>query len=167
MRLQRPGIRVTDLDRSLRFYRRALRLVEVRRGDTRSWGGGIWVLLKDPKGGGILELNWYPKESIFYAPYEPGDALDHIDVTLGVAPRSELERTYRRLLSLGGRPTAITPEASQGWAAGVLDPDGLWIHLGRRPTAAERRQRAAESSPPALRARKSRRRRAPVRGRPR
>ena len=65
MYLEQPGIRVTDLGRSVRFYTRAFGLREIRRGDTRWWGGGIWVLLKDPRTRRVLELNWYPKGSLF------------------------------------------------------------------------------------------------------
>jgi lactoylglutathione lyase len=139
MRLEQAGIRVTDLDRSLRFYTKALGLRVVRKGDTRSWGGGIWVLLRDPRSRRLLELNWYPKRSRFHERYVTGTALDHFDFTLGVASRADLERTYARLLRLGGRPTGYEPKTTEGWMASVQDPDGIWITIGRRPTAAERR----------------------------
>jgi len=141
MRLEQVGIRVTDLPRSLRFYTKALGLSVVRSGDTRSWGGGRWVLLRDPRSRRVVELNWYPKNSLFYSPYRTGEALDHLDFTLGVASRASLERVYRRLLKLGGRPTRWRPETTEGWMASVRDPDGVWITVGRRPTASERRPR--------------------------
>ncbi|HTT15572.1 MAG TPA: VOC family protein [Thermoplasmata archaeon] len=139
MRFDTPGLRVRDLPRSLRFYTRALGLREVKRGDTRSWGGGIWVLLRDPRSGRRLELNWYPRGSRFYEPYATGTALDHLDFTMGVAAQAELERAYRRLLRFGGRPTGYEPSTTEGWMASVQDPDGIWITIGRRPTASERR----------------------------
>jgi catechol 2,3-dioxygenase-like lactoylglutathione lyase family enzyme len=139
MRLENVGLRVTHLQRSLRFYTRALGLREVRRGDTRSWGGGLWVLLEDPNSRRKIELNWYPKGSVFAGPYRPGDAVDHLDFTLGVAPRAELERVYRRLLRQGAKPTGYEPSTTEGWMASVTDPDGIWITVGRRPTVAERR----------------------------
>ena len=139
MRLEVAGIRVTNFERSVRFYTKALGLRIVRKGDTRSWGGGRWVLLKDPKSGRQVELNWYPKGSLFYAPYRAGDALDHLDFTVGVARRAVLEQTYRRLLRHGARPTRYSPSTTQGWMASVKDPDGIWITVGRRPTPAERR----------------------------
>jgi catechol 2,3-dioxygenase-like lactoylglutathione lyase family enzyme len=139
MRLENAGIRVTNLARSLRFYTRALGLRVLRSGDTRSWGGGRWVLLEDPRSHRRIELNWYPRNSRFYSPYRAGDALDHLDFTLGVAERSELEAVYRRLLRLGGRPTGYSPDTTEGWMASVLDPDGVWMTIGRRPTRKERR----------------------------
>lgn len=139
MRLDAVGLRVTDLPRSVRFYTRALGLRVVKRGDTRSWGGGLWVLLRDPRSRRVLELNWYPKGSLFHGPYRPGDALDHVDFTLGVASRARLERAYRALLRHGARPTRWSPATTEGWSAHVLDPDGVWITVGRKPTPAERR----------------------------
>ncbi|HTW77517.1 MAG TPA: VOC family protein [Thermoplasmata archaeon] len=149
MRLEQPGIRVSDFARSLRFYTRALGLRIVRQGDTRSWGGGRWVQLEDPRSHRPLELNWYPRGSLFYSRYRAGDALDHIDFTIGVAPVAELERTYRRLLRSGARPTPYSPATTGGWMASVLDPDGLWITIGRRPTIAERRRLARATAAPA------------------
>ncbi|HYB78901.1 MAG TPA: VOC family protein [Thermoplasmata archaeon] len=138
MRFEVVGLRVTNLERSLRFYQRALGLREVRRGDSRSWGGGIWVVLKDPRSGRRIELNWYPKGSLFAGPFRTGDAVDHLDFTLGVASRQALERTYRRLRKHGARPTGYEPSTTEGWMASVTDPDGIWITIGRRPTRRER-----------------------------
>ena len=110
-----------------------------KRGDTRSWGGGLWVLLQDPNSRRLVELNWYPRGSVFYERYSVGTGVDHLDFTLGSASRAELERTYRRLLRAGGRPTKYDPSATDGWMASVKDPDGIWITIGRQPTASERR----------------------------
>jgi catechol 2,3-dioxygenase-like lactoylglutathione lyase family enzyme len=138
MRFDYVGLRVTHIERSVKFYTRALGLRVVRRGDTRSWGGGIWVLLEDPRSRRKVELNWYPKGSRFGGPYRAGDAVDHLDFTLGAVPRKELERVYQRLVKLGGKPTGLEPSTTEGWMASVTDPDGIWIVVGRRPTRAER-----------------------------
>ncbi len=137
MRLEQTGIRVTDLARSLRFYTRALGLRVVKRGDTRSWGGGRWVLLEDPRSHRVLELNWYPRGSLFFSSFRVGDALDHIDFTLGSASQAVFERTYQKLLHHGAKPTQWRPSTTAGWMASVKDPDGIWITVGRRPTVAE------------------------------
>lgn len=139
MQLEYAGLRVRNLERSLRFYTRALGLRVVRRGDTRSWGGGLWVLLRDPRSRRVIELNWYPRGSLFSGPYRPGEALDHLDFSVGAVPRATLERVYRRLLRQGARPTRWTPATTEGWSAHVRDPDGIWIAVARRPTARERR----------------------------
>ena len=137
------GLRVTNLPRSLRFYTRALGLKVVTRGDTRSWGGGLWVRLEDPRSHRTVELNWYPRDSRFASRYRVGEGVDHLDFTLGVAPRARLEAVYRRLLRAGARPTRYSPATTEGWMASVRDPDGIWITMGRRPTAAERRAMAS------------------------
>lgn len=132
------GLRVTNLTRSLRFYTKALGLKVTQRGDTRSWGGGLWVRLEDPRSHRTVELNWYPRGSRFASRYLVGDGVDHLDFSLGVAPRATLEASYRRLLRAGARRTGYEPATTEGWMASVQDPDGIWITLGRRPTAAER-----------------------------
>jgi catechol 2,3-dioxygenase-like lactoylglutathione lyase family enzyme len=139
MRFDYAGIRVRNLHRSIRFYTSALGLKVVRRGDTRVWGGGLWVLLQDPRSRRLIELNWYPKGSIFFGPYSTGDSLDHLDFTIGVADRAALERVHRGLIRHGARATRWTPARTDGWSTHVLDPDGVWITVGRRPTLAERR----------------------------
>jgi len=139
MRLEQAGIRVTNLRRSIRFYTRAFGLKVVQKGDTRVWGGGLWVLLRDPRSRRVLELNWYPRGSLFFGPYRVGDGLDHLDFTIGVASRATLERVHRRLLKNGAKATKWTPATTEGWSTHVLDPDGVWITVGRRPTSAERR----------------------------
>lgn len=136
------GLRVTKLQRSLRFYTKALGLKVVARGDTRSWGGGLWVQLEDPRTHRNVELNWYPRGSRFASRYVVGDGVDHLDFTLGAAPRSALESTYRRLLRAGAGPTRYSPVTTEGWMASVRDPDGVWITIGRRPTAVEMRAMA-------------------------
>ena len=138
MRFEVVGLRVTRLDRSLRFYTRALGFKVVQRGDTRSWGGGIWVRLRGPGSRQLIELNWYPKGSLFAAPFRTGDAVDHLDFTLGVASRKRLEQVFQRLLRNGARRTKYDPSTTGGWMASVLDPDGVWITVGRRPTRSER-----------------------------
>ncbi len=145
MRFEVVGLRVTNFRRSLRFYTRVLGLRVKKQGDTRSWGGGRWVRLEDPRTGRHVELNWYPRGSRFAGPYVAGDAADHLDFTLGVATAAELERLYRRLLRGGARPTDYSPRTTEGWMASVQDPDGIWITVGRRPTPTERRRLAAEA----------------------
>jgi catechol 2,3-dioxygenase-like lactoylglutathione lyase family enzyme len=140
MRLEQVGLRVTNLERSLRFYTKALGLRVKARGDTRSWGGGIWVQLEDPRSHRNLELNWYPRGSRFATAYSVGDGVDHLDFSIGIAPTAALERVCQRLIRAGARPTRYTPATTAGWMGCVRDPDGIWINVFREPSAAERRE---------------------------
>jgi len=124
MYLSYCGIRVRDLERSLKFYTELFGLREVARGDHRKYGAGIYVLLRDMRSGQKLELNWYPEGSIHAAPYTPGEGLDHIAFVV-----DDLKRTYNGLLAKGVKPTNIDPSSTDGWLAYVQDPDGNWIEI--------------------------------------
>ncbi len=123
MGLMYTGIRVTDLDRSIRFYTEGLCLVEGTRG--RMTHGGTFVGLRDPSTKAELELNWYPPGSPYATPFVPGEGLDHLGFEVEDAPA-----TVARLVALGGR-VAIQPWLEQGryWIGFVEDPDGLWIEV--------------------------------------
>ena|SRR2546425_6372376 len=131
MKLSYFGIRVTDLDRSLGFYTGLLGLEEVRRGDSRKYGGGIWILLKDKPSGQHLELNWYPPGSEYAVPYSVGEGVDHISFLV-----DDVRKTFNDLVAKGATPTRVTPEATDGWTAYVEDPDGIWIEIYTHDTPA-------------------------------
>ncbi len=128
MPLKYCGIRVTDLDRSYRFYTEVLGLKEVRRGEGYLEGEGgaksVWVLLQDEESGQQLELNWYPDGHRFATPYVPGEGLDHIGFTV-----ENTRETFEQLVEQGVEPTEITPTATEGWTAYLKDPDGNWIEI--------------------------------------
>lgn len=130
MHLKYFGIRVTDLERSVKFYTALLGLNEVKRGDMSKYGGGRgkWVLLKDSESGAELELNWYPSGSRFATPYVPGEGLDHICFVC--KDKQSMETKYKELLANGAEATGVGPEQTEGWQAYVKDPDGNWIELG-------------------------------------
>jgi catechol 2,3-dioxygenase-like lactoylglutathione lyase family enzyme len=122
MFLDYAGIRVTQLAKAVRFYTRALGLVERRRG--RMAHGGVWVLLEDRVSHQHLELNWYPKGSKYATPYAPGEGLDH----LGVRVRS-LEAAGRRLRAAGARKVEEILWRGKPALAYYEGPDGIWIEL--------------------------------------
>jgi lactoylglutathione lyase len=127
MHLEYAGIRVRDLDRSLKFYSEALGLKEVKRGTQYEIGGGIWVLLKDEQSNQHLELNWYPPNSPFASEYVPGEGLDHIGFIV-----DNVTEKFQELVAKGAAPTEINPSRTGGWVAYVKDPDGNWIEIFQR-----------------------------------
>ncbi|MGI0070870.1 MAG: VOC family protein [Thermoplasmata archaeon] len=123
MSITYAGIRVTDLDRSLRFYREGLGLVE--RGRGKMSHGGTFVGLEDPASRFQLELNHYPADSPYATPYSVGEGLDHLGLDVADAPA-----LIERLRSMGAK-VAIEPwiEAGRYWIGFVEDPDGIWIEI--------------------------------------
>jgi lactoylglutathione lyase len=120
--LEYTGIRVRDLDRSIRFYCEGLGL---RRGPTgRMAAGGVWQELQDPESGAVLELNYYPGEP----PYREGDELDHLGFRV-----EDLDATTRRLERLGARVRIPAFSESGERLAFLSDPDGVWVELYERP----------------------------------
>jgi lactoylglutathione lyase len=117
------GIRVTDLDRSVRFYCDGLGLKEGRRGQMSH--GGTFVGLEDPESHFQLELNFYPADSPYAPPYVAGEGLDHLGLDV-----SDARAMIERLRAMGAR-VAIEPWLEEGryWIGFVEDPDGIWIEI--------------------------------------
>ena len=116
------GIRVKDLEKSVDFYRKLLGMkvkgrtkIEQTKGET--------VGLETEEGGFLLELNYYPTDSPYYAEYVVGEGLDHLafnvdDLSKGLAEaRSAGYRVISEMKSDGGQ-----------WAY-IEDPNGIWIEV--------------------------------------
>jgi catechol 2,3-dioxygenase-like lactoylglutathione lyase family enzyme len=101
------GIRVTNLDRSIEFYTKLLDLVELTRVVDEDSG---YVLLKDRRSGQRIELNWYAEANPFWAPFTPGEALDHIEVRVRDVP-TFLERLRGRGIVPVNRKLWVNPTA--------------------------------------------------------
>jgi catechol 2,3-dioxygenase-like lactoylglutathione lyase family enzyme len=117
------GIRVRNLERSIRFYRDVLGLKLVLEGEMGH--GGKYAHLVDPRTHQRLELNWYPPGSPFATKYVAGEGLDHLGFKA-----SDARRTYRRWVSLGAHP-AMRPwiDPTGQILAYVKDLDGNWIEV--------------------------------------
>lgn len=115
------GIHVSNLERSIKFYRKALGMKLLFKTEIKETGGRVaWLITKGTKQ--VLELNWYPKG------YRHGasSGLDHLAFEVKDAPAA-----YRNLTKK--RKGAIRPFKEGRWClAYVRDPDGNWIELGSR-----------------------------------
>jgi len=126
MYLSYVGIRVTDLQGSLRFYEDLFGLEEVARGDNSKFGAGVFVLLRDKKSGMKLELNWYPESSKYNSPYVAGEGLDHLAFCV-----DSIKEKFKELVNKGASPTEFGPGTGASYCY-VKDPDGNWIELYQR-----------------------------------
>ena len=77
-RLKYSGIRVKDMDESLRFYTEVLGMEVVEPRERTPPTEGEVVILRSPGGQQLLELNWYAEGSRFGPPYANGEDLDHL-----------------------------------------------------------------------------------------
>uniref|UniRef100_UPI00405735EC VOC family protein n=1 Tax=Alistipes sp. TaxID=1872444 RepID=UPI00405735EC len=111
------NINVTDLERSLNFYERALGLREVKRKEAED-GSFVLVYLGDGSGRFLLELTWLRDKE---GPYALGDNESHL--CLRVEGDYDAVRAYHK---------------ENGWvcyenhAMGLYfinDPDDYWIEI--------------------------------------
>jgi len=130
------GIRVRNLDRSLRFYR-ALGFRIRFRG--RMGHGGEWVHLVFPGSRHRLELNFYPRRNRFYEPFRTGTQFDHFGFFT-----SDVESWRRRAVRAGGK---VVEDFIDGKSRLVYvnDPDGVCLEAFG--PARPRRRRSARRSP--------------------
>ena len=122
MYLDYTGIRVTNLAKALRFYTKALGLVEKHRGTMPH--GGVWVLLEDRTSHQHLELNYYPKGSKFATAFTAGEGLDHIGFRVG-----NVASASKRLQKAGAKPVTEIRWRGKVQLAYLEGPDGAWIEL--------------------------------------
>jgi lactoylglutathione lyase len=124
------GIHVSDLEKSIAFYRKALGMKLLFRARIEETGGRVaWLASKGSKQ--ILELNWYPRG---YR-YGGSSGLDHLafEVRDVVTEYGKLSKKY------GG---TIAPFKEGSWMLAYLkDPNGNWIELGSRLRKKRRRRK--------------------------
>lgn len=116
------GIRVKDLDASVKFYTGVLGMKVVDRSTIAS-AKGIVVNLVTEEGGPVLELNYYEKGSPFDAKYVVGEGLDHLAFQVANLDAALAEAKK------AGHPTVQEIRAPASRWAYIQDPDGIWIEL--------------------------------------
>jgi catechol 2,3-dioxygenase-like lactoylglutathione lyase family enzyme len=114
------GIRVRNLDRSLRFYRR-LGFRVFRRGTMGH--GGKWVHLIFPGAHERIELNFYPRSNRYYTPPRRGTEFDHFGFRV-----SNVEGWERSLRAKRFPIVARIREPHENIVY-TRDPDGNWLEF--------------------------------------
>jgi len=126
-RLVYTGLRVRDIERSLKFYTEILGMEVVEHLESFEPTRGKAVILRSPGSSQLLELNWYEEGSRFGTAYVNGDELDHLGFEV-----EDLEDAVKRLEEEGVE-VVVRPGTIGGWReAFVKDPDGIWIELVQR-----------------------------------
>jgi lactoylglutathione lyase len=121
------GIRVKNIEESLRFYTEILGMEMVEPLSATPPTEGRVVTLRSPGSTQLLELNWYAAGSRFGTPYSNGEDLDHLAFEC-----EDLDKAVEELESRGVEVTVRPKEIGEpmGWnEAFVKDPNGIWIEL--------------------------------------
>lgn len=116
------GIRVKNLQKSVRFYTKFLGMKDLGRSTIAATKGQV-VTLQSSGGGFLLELNYYHRTSPFYTNYTVGEGLDHL--AFGV---SDLDAALTAAKKMG-HPVVEDIEGKTSRWAYVKDPNGIWIEL--------------------------------------
>lgn len=121
------GIRVKDMDESLRFYTGVMGMTVVEPRERTQPTKGEVVTLKSRDSPQLLELNWYAEDSPFFAAYRNGEELDHLAFDV-----EDLDSAAKEMRAMGVE-VVVTPGQIGGWReAFVKDPNGIWIELLER-----------------------------------
>jgi catechol 2,3-dioxygenase-like lactoylglutathione lyase family enzyme len=116
------GIRVRDLDATIRFYTTVLGMTARARESIGSTRGTV-VDLVDAQGGPTLELNFYEEGSPFATPYEAGEGLDHLAFKV-----DDLDRATTEAQQAGHPVVQEIRSGTNRWVY-LQDPNGIWIEL--------------------------------------
>jgi catechol 2,3-dioxygenase-like lactoylglutathione lyase family enzyme len=125
------GIRVRDLARSLRFYRK-LGFRISHRGKMRH--GGLWVQMVFPGATQRVELNYYPRTNEYYEPFRRGTEFDHFGFWVSDVESLEQRLRQRRF------PIVARIQAGKENIVYTQDPDGNWIEFFGPPPRRARRK---------------------------
>ncbi len=116
------GIRVKDLEASVKFYVGVLGMKEAERFVQPSTKGTVVILRKEGSDH-QLELNHYPKGSRFGTTYDVGEALDHLGFET-----ADLDGVLAAAKAAGYPAVLEMQDPVHRWAY-IRDPNGIWIEF--------------------------------------
>jgi len=122
VKLAYTGIRVKDVEASVKFYTTVLGMKEIDR-FTQPTTKGTVVNLAMEKGGHQIELNHYPKGTRFDTKYEVGEGLDHLGFET-----NDLDGVLAEAKKAGYQAVLELEDPSHRWAY-IQDPNGIWIEF--------------------------------------
>jgi|HubBroStandDraft_3_1064219.scaffolds.fasta_scaffold213539_2 catechol 2,3-dioxygenase-like lactoylglutathione lyase family enzyme len=115
------GIRVRDLDRSIKFYQ-ALGMRVLFRGKMDH--GGEYVHMAIPRSIVRLELNYYPETNPYYTAWGPGAEFDHLGFIA-----DDADRWIARLKKAGATQAIPSWNEQTARIGYVNDPDGVTLEV--------------------------------------
>jgi lactoylglutathione lyase len=125
-RLIYTGIRVKDMDESIKFYTEVMGMQLLDR-EKSPITQGECSMMKSQFSEQIIELNWYAEGTKFDTPYINGSEIDHLgfDVEDLDAWLQDLERKNVKII--------LRIHEIGGWnEAFIEDPNGIWIEFLQR-----------------------------------
>lgn len=116
------GIRVKDLEASVKFYTSVLGMKEVEWFSQPATKGTVAILAMEGSGH-QLELNHYPKGSRFDTKYELGEGLDHLGFET-----TDLDGVLAEAKRAGYPAVLELEDPVHRWAY-IQDPNGIWVEF--------------------------------------
>lgn len=114
------GLRVRNLARSLRFYKK-LGFQVHKRGIMGH--GGQWIHLKFPGAAQRVELNFYPATNRFFTPIRKGTEFDHFGFRVSDVEAWEQELRRKKF------PIVARIREEYENLVYTRDPDGNWLEF--------------------------------------
>lgn len=121
-RLKYTGIRVKDLDASIKFYTGLLGMTAGPR-ETIGETNGVVVDLVGEGSTHPLELNYYEKGSAFDSRFDAGEGLDHLGFKV-----DDLDRAVAEAEKAGYPVVQEVRTGTNRWVY-IRDPNGIWVEL--------------------------------------
>ena len=116
------GIRVKDLEASIKFYTRVLGMKLTGRQRIEETKGDV-AGLESGKSGFALELNHYDKDSPYNTKYAVGEGLDHLAFKV-----DDIDKAILAAKRAGYGLAHEVKTQSSRWVY-IKDPNGIWIEL--------------------------------------
>jgi catechol 2,3-dioxygenase-like lactoylglutathione lyase family enzyme len=123
MKFEYIGIRVINMDESIKFYTELLGMKLLDRGKIPTTKGET-AALQSPGSQLVLELNYYEDGSPFAMPYEAGEGLDHLGFKVDDL-KATLENLRRKGVKMALETIRGDERERDDWNAG-LRPRSQW-----------------------------------------
>ncbi len=128
MRILHTCLNVADLDRSIGFYTQLMGMKFVSRRDIKQNNAEI-AFVEDGSGGAIELTHWRDKKTL-----AEGDNFDHIAFAVGDV-KAAVDELKAKGVTIAMEPFSLGGSSSK--IAFIKDPDGNWLELIERPSAAK------------------------------